>query len=148
MWMFLQSGPAAHTTPMFISLVIDRKCTSYMFLNRQLMWRQPLLWAVDSDRHENVSHNIDETYICGDKYPNNGICMESESTSTIYLTYLHSNDIKTNKQNKTGVCRFVLAVAVFAKFILSGQPCVASYNRIGSSEFDNSWRVGSGVTPN
>ena len=142
MWLFLQSGPAAHTTPMFISLVIDKRCTSYIFFNRQCMWWQPPLWTVDSDRHDNVSQNIDETYICRDKYQNNGISMESESTFSIYLTYLRSSDIK---KNKTGILWFVVFAAVSAKFILSVQPLV---NRMRSSEFHNSWRGGHGLTPN
>ena len=46
-----------------------------------LISKPSVLWVVDFDRHlgdENPTENIDETYLCGQKWPYHGSRRESE----------------------------------------------------------------------
>ena len=66
---------------------------------------QSVLSVVDFDRHlgdENPNENIDETYLCGQQWPNHGIRRESEYEFHL-STYVCSGDVK--KQRFSPHCR-------------------------------------------
>ena len=60
--------------------------------------------------YENPNHNIHETCLCGQKWSNQGTCLESENKSSNSLTYLCSGDVQTAGV-LSGLVRVISSVA-------------------------------------